>query len=86
MIGWIEAPKGCWTNPSGYRIAASGQEAAPRYSAWTPARPQAEVEARRKVRYARGEVVPQAREFIGCTDTLEAAAEACAEHAGSVAA
>jgi hypothetical protein len=81
VIGWIKLSGSCWTNPADYRISTARGAGGLNYCAWAPTVPAAQFEAALKVRYARGERVPQMRPLIGCYASADEARMACAEHA-----
>lgn len=70
---WASRGSDCWENAAGYRIAAFRVGGDYRYSLFAPPIGEREFDGRLKVRYARGERVPQRRELLGGFDDLASA-------------
>lgn len=81
MTEWTQTSRHCWTSPTGYRIAAARCRQDLRYCVYTPPQAAERYAQRLKLRYERGESVPQVRDLIACVESAEAAREVCAEHA-----
>jgi len=70
---WTRRGPYCRRNAAGYRIAAASVGDAWRYVLFAPPLTECEFENRLKVRYAKGERVPQRRELLGVFDDPAAA-------------
>ena len=88
MQDWNRSGKWSWESGDGYRIAAMRVRGQFLYMAYAPpAHPSyGEFSATMKLRYERGESVPQFRESLGCFDDAAAARAGCEAHAGRQAA
>lgn len=79
---WIRLDNYCQA-AEGYRVAAARVGGQWRFSAFAPLQDEDKYQMRLKVQYARGEIVPQRREALGCFEQAEAARAACEAHRGA---
>jgi hypothetical protein len=79
-MNWTRRDNWFWESDEGYRIAAARVNDCLRYSAFAPAMDYEIFKDRMKLRYRRGEPVPQQREPLGCFDDPNAARAACVVH------
>ena len=82
-MDWSQSGKWSWESVDGYRIAAFRVRGQFLYAAYAPPSypSYGEFSATMKLRYERGESVPQFREPLGCFDDAAPARAGCEAHA-----
>jgi hypothetical protein len=71
----------CWREDArGYRIVRCRVGERLRYCAFAPEMDGERYAEQLRVRYRRGETVPQRREHLGCFDDFDGARQACINH------